>query len=196
MDSPEENKYSDYTLTYIGTKKEAQKLGAFYTPPSLGKKMVDKVSQSLVGKTCLDNCCGYGNLVLVMLDKKVEQGEDPTQALSEVYGNEFDRKNLEICIRNLRIWADKHKAKWDEDMIRSHFHQGDALKDEAYDFPDKKWGLDLHAELEKTEEEATFKIIKSSKIIREAKFRVAEDREKIKTLVVKLKKRNIPIVKV
>ncbi len=192
----EKEDYSDYVLTYAGTKKEAQKLGAFYTPPSLGKKMVDKVTQSLVGKTCLDNCCGYGNLVLMMLDKKLEQGEDPTQALSEVYGNEFDRKNLEVCIRNLRVWADKHGAKWDEDMIRSHFHQGDALKDEAYDFPDKKWGLDIHAELEKTEDEAVFKVIKLSKIIKEAKFKIAEDREKIKDLVVNLKKKNIPILKV
>ena len=47
----EKEDYSDYVLTYAGTKKEAQKLGAFYTPPSLGKKMVDKVTQSLVGKT-------------------------------------------------------------------------------------------------------------------------------------------------
>lgn len=47
----------DYILQYDGDKKTAQKLGAFYTPPELGRRMVDKFSQSLVGKTCLDNCC-------------------------------------------------------------------------------------------------------------------------------------------
>lgn len=178
----------DYILSYSGDKKTAQALGAFYTPPELGKRMVDKVSQSLVGKTCLDNTCGYGNLVLQMLDKKVEQGEDPAQALSEVYGNEFSRKNLEVCIRNLRIWADRHNVKWNEDMIRSHFHQGDALTDKAYDFPDEKFGLEKHFELDVQKERGTvfLKVIVNSRILKEREYGMPAEKDKLKSAVEQL----------
>lgn len=133
---------NDYILKFAGDKKTAQKLGAFYTPPSLGRRMVDKVSQSFAGKKCLDNCCGYGNLILQMLDAKVRQGEDPTQALTEVYGNEFDLDNLKICMRNLKVWAKLNGAKWINAVMNAHFHTGDALTAEAYAFEDPKIDLE------------------------------------------------------
>lgn len=128
----------EYILTYQGTKEEAQKLGAFYTPTVLAKKMVDKLG-NIVGKTILDPCVGYGNLLLVALDRKVEQGEDPRQAITEVYGNEFDAGNLSVCIENIKIWAENNGVEVDENLeqtLNKHFHQGDALTDEAYNFED------------------------------------------------------------
>lgn len=178
----------DYILQYDGDKKTAQKLGAFYTPPELGRRMVDKFSQSLVGKTCLDNCAGYGNLILQVLDKKVEQGEDPAKALSEVYGNEFSRKNLEVCIRNLRIWADRHGVKWDEDLIRSHFRQGDALTDEAYEFPDEKFGMDRHFEVEIRKDlgKAWLKVIVESRIRKEREYSLPDESNRLKNSIRRL----------
>lgn len=185
----------DYILKYQGSKADAKRLDAFYTPPSLGKQMVDKLTSSIVGKTCLDNCCGYGGLVLQMLDKKVEQGEDAAQALSEVYGIEFDKKNLEICIRNLRIWADKNHATWNEDMIRSHFRQGDALQDESYEFPDKRWGLYKHVEIEDLEDKYVIRTIVDSKVLKKLELSKKAQKEKMRELLIKLKKKKVKVVR-
>lgn len=184
----------DYILKYQGSKADAKHLGAFYTPPSLGKQMVDKLTSPIVGKTCLDNCCGYGGLVLQMLDKKVEQGEDAAKALSEVYGIEFDKKNLEICIRNLRIWADKNNATWNEDMIRSHFRQGDALQDESYEFPDKRWGLDKHVEIEDLEDKYVIRTIVDSKVLKKLELSKKTQKEKMRELLIKLKEKKVKVV--
>ena len=185
----------DYILKYQGSKADAKRLGAFYTPPSLGKQMVDKLTASVVGKTCLDNCCGYGGLVLQMLDKKVQQGEDATKALSEVYGIEFDKKNLEVCIRNLRIWADKNNAAWNEDMIRSHFRQGDALLDESYEFPDKIWNLDKHVEIEDLDDKFVIRTIINSKVMKKLELSKSSGKEKMKTLLLKLKEKKAKVLR-
>lgn len=133
----------------------------------------------------MDNSVGYGNLILQVLDKKVEQGEDPAKALSEVYGNEFSRKNLEICIRNLRIWADRHGVEWNEDLIRSHFRQGDALTDEAYEFPDEKFGLERHFELEidKGAGKAWLKVIVESRIRKEREYALPDESSRLKNAI-------------
>lgn len=132
---------ADYVFKFLGSKELAQKLGAFYTPPQLGQRMVAKFDRPLTGKTCLDPTVGYGNLLIQMLNAKVQEGEDPSQALTEVYGNEFDPDNLKICLYNLKIWARLNGAKWINKAMNAHFHQGDALTDQAYDFPDVKFDL-------------------------------------------------------
>lgn len=122
---------------FQGTKEEAQELGAFYTPNELCNRMVNMVQQSFVGKKVCDNSCGYGNILIAVLNKKVEQGEDASQALTEIYGIELMPENVEVCLNNLKEWAKHHNASWNEEIMRKHIHQGDALEDSSYVFGDE-----------------------------------------------------------
>ena len=76
---------------FQGDKETAQEFGAFYTPMPLCEKMAAMFSGPIVGKTFLDPTIGYGNLIIAVLNRKVAEGEDPSQALTEVYGIEIGR---------------------------------------------------------------------------------------------------------
>ena len=122
---------------YQGTKEQAQQFGAFYTPMPMCEKMAAMFQGSIVGKTFLDPAIGYGNLVIAVLNRKVAEGEDPSQALTEVYGIELQPECVTVCLQNLKHWADEHGAVWNDELMRTHIHRGDALDDKSYIFGDE-----------------------------------------------------------
>lgn len=122
---------------FQGDKETAQEFGAFYTPMPLCEKMAGLFQGSIVGKTFLDPTIGYGNLIIAVLNRKVAEGEDPSQALTEVYGIELQPECVNVCLRNLKHWAEEHHAMWDDELMRTHIHQGDALDDKSYIFGDE-----------------------------------------------------------
>lgn len=122
---------------YQGTKEQAQQFGAFYTPMSLCEKMAAMFQGSIVGKTFLDPTIGYGNLIIAVLNRKVAEGEDPSQALTEVYGIEMQPECVTVCLQNLKHWAAEHNAVWNDELMKTHIHQGDALDDKSYIFGDE-----------------------------------------------------------
>lgn len=122
---------------FQGNKDIAQEFGAFYTPMPLCEQMAAMFQGTIVGKTFLDPAIGYGNLIVAVLNRKVAEGEDPTQALTEVYGIELQPECVEMCLKNLKAWADNHNAVWDDVLMRTHIHQGDALDENSYIFGDE-----------------------------------------------------------
>lgn len=92
--------------------EERRKLGAFFTPPELTIKMIEKF-HTLENKTILDPTCGTGNLLAAC----VIAGANPTL----VYGNEYDPTFVQLCKKRLS------KLGVPEDNI----HEGDALNPEA-----------------------------------------------------------------
>ena len=69
------------------TDKERKALGAFYTPPALVIKMIEKF-ENLEGDI-VDPCCGCG----LLLSGVVIAGADPKKC----YGIEFDAGQAELC---------------------------------------------------------------------------------------------------
>lgn len=103
----EYNSFKD--VQYAGkTLEERRELDAFFTPPELTIKMIEKF-ESIENKNILDPTCGTGNLLAAC----VIAGANPEM----IYGNEFDPSFLKLCRERLgRLGVPKY-----------NIHQGDAL---------------------------------------------------------------------
>ena len=98
------------------TLEERQDLGAFFTPPELTIKMLEKF-EDLEG-SILDPTCGAGNL----LAAAIMAGANPKL----IYGIELDPDILEIARSRLESLG----------VPKVNLHQGNALYEECYDFSD------------------------------------------------------------
>ena len=107
------DEYNEWFNSQYGDKslEERRKLGAFFTPPELTIKMIEKF-ETIEGKTILDPTCGTGNL----LAGCVIAGADPTK----VYGNEYDETFTKLCKERLMKLG----------VPEENIHQGDALNSE------------------------------------------------------------------
>lgn len=107
---------------YAGkTLEERRELDAFFTPPEITIKMIERFS-SIENKTILDPTCGTGNLLAAC----VIAGANPEM----VYGNEFDPSFVKLCQERLSKLG----------VPSYHIHQGDALKPECLDINNFKPG--------------------------------------------------------
>ena len=100
---------------YGRSKKERQKLAAFYTPPQLSIKMLEKF-ESIENKDILDPTLGAGGLIAAA----VIAGADP----SRCYGIELDPAALEVAKRRLATLG----------VPPQNLKQGDALDPKSYEF--------------------------------------------------------------
>lgn len=109
----EYNSFKD--IQYAGkTLEERKELDAFFTPPELTIKMIEKF-ESIENKTILDPTCGTGNLLAAC----IIAGANPEM----IYGNEFDPSFVKLCQERLSKLG----------VPSYHIHQGDALKKECLD---------------------------------------------------------------
>ena len=106
--------YEEWFNTQYGDKSldERRKLGAFFTPPELTIKMIEKF-ESFENKTILDPTCGTGNLLAAC----VIAGADPKL----VFGNEYDAEFTRLCKERLSKLG----------VPEENIHQGNALDPEA-----------------------------------------------------------------
>lgn len=114
----EYNSFKD--IQYAGKILEERKeLDAFFTPPELTIKMIEKF-ESIENKTILDPTCGTGNLLAAC----IIAGANPEM----IYGNEFDPSFVKLCQERLGKLG----------VPYYHIHQGDALKKECLDIENFK----------------------------------------------------------
>ena len=106
--------YGDLTL------EERKELGAFFTPPDLTIKMIEKFDN--LDGTILDPCAGCGGLLAAC----IIAGANP----ENIYANEYDATIVELCKSRL---VPMGVPEW-------HIHQGDALDEYCYNFsPEYKY---------------------------------------------------------
>ena len=110
------NEYNKFVeVQYAGkTKKERQELGAFFTPPQLTIRMIEKFT-NLEG-TILDPTCGAGGLLAAV----ILAGADPTKC----YGIELDPAIANVAKERLGKLG----------LPSSNIKVGDALLEGSYDF--------------------------------------------------------------
>ena len=93
-----------------------------FTPSWLVEQMLDKLPKSTwnEGKTFLDPACGHGNMLVQVLQRKLDAGHDPLSALQSVYGTDIMSDNVKEC--RLRLLAVVSKqAKVTKAMIEAVF---------------------------------------------------------------------------
>lgn len=110
---------------YEGDKQK--ELAAFYTPDVLVKRMFENV-EVYRDKTFLDPAIGSGNLMMYALNKKVEAGEDPSKAITEIYGVELDYSSYLRCISRFELWGKEHNCSENSiSKMKQHIVHHDAL---------------------------------------------------------------------
>ena len=94
-----------------------------FTPLSTVDEMLDKLPSEVFldpSKTFCDNSAGNGNFLIQVLQRKLDQGHDPLQALSTIYGVELMPDNvLEMKERLLSLIPAKLYKKAEEIVNRN-----------------------------------------------------------------------------
>jgi type I restriction-modification system DNA methylase subunit len=86
------------------TKDRIKQFGEVFTPLPLVDEILDKLPPELFKdpeKTFLDPCCGNGNFLVCVLQRKLDNGSTPTEALMTIYGVEIQGDNVEECRERL-----------------------------------------------------------------------------------------------
>jgi hypothetical protein len=94
--------------TITRSKDRIKKTGEVFTPPWLVKEMLDALPQEVFTdstKTFLDPAAGDGNFLVQVLQRKIDQGHNPLQALHTTYGVELMPDNVQECKRRLKSIA-------------------------------------------------------------------------------------------
>ena len=159
------------------TKEERQKLSQFATPPSLTIKMLEKFD-NLDGNV-LDPCLGAGNLIAAA----IIAGADP----SKCYGIELDpvvHKVAQLRLAKLGV------PPW-------HIRQGNALDPSSYEFEedDTNDAKQFAVVAKVNNKELKLLIVSKSKLIKETDFN-SELKDVLKQIIMKLKAKDIKIVKI
>lgn len=113
-----EEEYASFIETqYAGkTLEERQALGAFFTPPELTLKLLEKLDTK-PDDTLLDPCLGAGGLLAAAIISGKVKAEN-------CYGIELDPDILQVARRRLGALG---VPEW-------HLHHGNALNRDCYDF--------------------------------------------------------------
>ena len=170
-----QNEYDEWAdKQYYGrSKEERQKLAAFYTPPVLSIRMLEKF-ETVENKDILDPTLGAGGLIAAA----VIAGADP----SRCYGIELDPVVLEVAKRRLARLG----------VPPQNLRQGDALDPKSYEF-----GVDsvpkTFAVLYKQDKTVVVLIVKNGKLFKEVRY---TDKAKLKALVATLLRKKILVTKI
>lgn len=86
------------------SEKRIRSTGEIFTPTSLVQEILDKLPQELFTnpkKTFLDPSCGDGAFLIRVLQRKIDNGSTPTQALKKTYGVDIMSDNIQHCKQRL-----------------------------------------------------------------------------------------------
>ncbi len=102
--------------------------GAWYTPPHLVRglvRLVDEVTP--MPSFAVDPTCGGGAFLLALLEHWVDQGVDPTEALTRVAGFDIDPDAVTVCRLSIALWASNHGVAVDGEALARNVRVADAL---------------------------------------------------------------------
>jgi hypothetical protein len=97
------------------TQEAIKQRGEVFTPTPLVNEMLDKLPKGVFRdheKTFLDNSCGNGQFLAVVLERKLASGIEYQQAIKTIYGVDIDQKNVDECKQRLSMGSDS-KEVWE-----------------------------------------------------------------------------------
>ena len=94
-------------FNFKGDKETQDSTGSFYTPGAAIDIMFEHVD-SFKHRTFFDPTVGGGNILIHVLERKLEEGESASDAITEIYGVELLPESHANCINRLLEWANEH----------------------------------------------------------------------------------------
>ena len=96
---------------------EQKKMGQWMTPEDIVNKMLDFAPVKWYAGNILEPTAGNGNIVIGILNKKVELGMTPQQAIDTTYMNEFDEAMFNELVNRIVDWCKEHNCEANRDRI-------------------------------------------------------------------------------
>lgn len=91
-------------------ESERKQKGQWFTPDTVADEMVNMTPDEWWSAGILEPTCGNGNLVVRILNEKLNHGLSAEQALSTTFANEIDKKYADECTERVRQWAREHNV--------------------------------------------------------------------------------------
>ena len=115
---------------HVNDEQTRKSLGQVWTPSNTVKLMMDYIEADIwkdPNKTFLDPTMGSGNIILNMLQRRIEEYKiDPVEALKTMYGIEYDIKVLEFAKYRIREYIKQFTDVDIEDILERNFVNHDA----------------------------------------------------------------------
>ena len=99
------------------SETKQKKMGQWMTPEDIVNKMLDFAPVKWYAGNILEPTAGNGNIVIGILNKKVELGMTPQQAIDTTYANELDEEKYKELISRVLDWCSNNKAELKIDHI-------------------------------------------------------------------------------
>lgn len=114
------------TESLVRSKVRVKELGEVFTPAALVSEMLDKLPADswLPGKTWLEPSCGTGNFLVQILQRKLDAGHPPLEALETIYGIDIMEDNVLESRRRLKEIVSIDGA---DAVLLRNIRQADAL---------------------------------------------------------------------
>ena len=123
-----------HTSTKIDREKRRLETAEVFTPDSLLDEMTAMLPEEVwtdPSKTFLDNSCGNGNILLYVIQKKLNNGSTYLEAIKTVYGVDLMPDNIEECYERIKALLDERNIKYDvsevDDILKHNIVCHDAL---------------------------------------------------------------------
>lgn len=92
------------------------------TPQEIVDKMIDFTPDEWFKGNIMEPTAGNGNIVIAILNKKVELGMTPFEAMDTTYANEIDRERYLVMLDRVKEWCEERDIMTDIE----HFTNMDA----------------------------------------------------------------------
>ena len=96
---------------------EQKQKGQWMTPDDIAKHMIDFAPQEWYKDNILEPTAGNGQLVIQILNRKVELGMTPQEAIDTTYMNEFDEPVFNELVNRVVDWCKEHNCEANRDRI-------------------------------------------------------------------------------
>lgn len=112
------------------SEERIRSTGEIFTPLELVDEILDKLPQELFTdpkKTFLDPSCGDGQFLVEVLQRKIDNGSTPTEALKTTYGVDIMDDNVRHCKQRLIDIAGDAPEHWE--IVNHNIVCADSLKE-------------------------------------------------------------------
>lgn len=106
-------------------ESEQKKEGAWMTPEEIVIKMIN-FGDLNYKKNIFEPTAGDGAIVMKILEKKIELGMTPQDAINTTYGNELNKERYDILVTRVKEFCKNHNCQYPE----KNFSNDDILKKE------------------------------------------------------------------